>query len=251
MNLTGIILAGGRSSRLGFNKAEIKIGEIPLFINQIFKLSHFCDEILICTSEENLEILAKELKLLKKYHKHFKSLSGEIRLPAITLITDDMSFKSLSTPKESSPILGIYTGLVNSKNFYSFVAGFDMPFISYNLLSNVINITENRKSGPEGRMDIVSIKTAKGFEALCSIYSKNCINIIRKNLEEKNYKISDIFPGLNTRIITQEELESLDIDELNFFNINTSKDYEKFKNLWAETGSEDSFVSKWKEFFYR
>ena len=251
MNLTGIVLAGGKSSRLGFNKIEIKIGRIPLFINQIFKLASFCDEILVSSSEENFDILSKELKLLEKYHAYFNNFIEKIRLPAVSLLIDDIKIKSGPAFIEPGPLLGIYTGLANSKNFYSFVVGFDMPFISYNLLSNIIKIKDSQTGNQDKCKDIISINTLKGFEALCSIYSKNCIAIIKKNLKSEKYKISDIFSELDTKIITQKELEILNIDELNFFNINTVKDFEKFKNLWAGTNSEDSFVSRWKEFFYR
>jgi len=251
MDLTGIVLAGGKSRRLGFNKIEIKIGPVPLFINQIFKLAYYCDEILISTSEENFGILSKELKLLEEYRTYFDNFIEKIKLPAVSLLIDDVKIKPGQAFMEPGPLLGIYTGLENSKNFYSFVVGFDMPFISYNLLDNIIKIKDSQKSGQYKCKDIISINTLKGFEALCSIYSKNCIPIIKKNLKAKKYKISDIFSQLNTKIITQKELEILNIDELNFFNINTIKDFKKFKNLWSNTRAEDSFISKWKESFYR
>jgi molybdenum cofactor guanylyltransferase len=251
MDLTGIILAGGKSSRLGFNKIEIKIRSIPLFINQIFKLAYFCDEILVSTSEENFVILSKELKLLEKYNAYFKNLIDKIKLPTVSLIIDDIKIKSELKSSEPGPLLGIYTGLVTSKNYYSLVVGFDMPFISYNLLTNIIKIKDSQKCSCDKCRDIISINTLKGFEALCSIYSKNCTAIIKKNLKSGKNKISDIFSQLDTKIITQKELEKMNIDELNFFNINTVKDFEKFNSLWANTNSEDNFVSKWKEFFFR
>ncbi len=251
MKLTGIVLAGGKSSRLGFNKIGIKIGPVPLFINQVFKLAFFCDEILVSSSEENFSILSKELKLLEKYHAYFNNFIEKIRLPAVSLLIDDIKIKSGPAFIEPGPLLGLYTGLANSKNFYSFVAGFDMPFISYNLLSNIIKIKDSQKCSRDKCRDIISINTLKGFEALCSIYSKNCIAIIKKNLKSEKYKISDIFSELDTKIITQKELEILNIDELNFFNINTVKDFEKFKELWATANTENNFVSKWKQVFYR
>ncbi|MBE3094096.1 MAG: NTP transferase domain-containing protein, partial [Actinobacteria bacterium] len=164
MNLTGIVLAGGKSSRLGFNKIEIKIGRIPLFINQIFKLAFFCDEILVSSSEENFDILSKELKLLEKYHAYFNNFIEKIRLPAVSLLIDDIKIKSGPAFIEPGPLLGIYTGLANSKNFYSFVVGFDMPFISYNLISNIIKIKDSQKCCRDKCKDIISINTLKGFE---------------------------------------------------------------------------------------
>ncbi len=53
MDFTGILLAGGKSSRFGINKIKIEFEGIPLIADQIIKLGFFCTEVLISSSSEN------------------------------------------------------------------------------------------------------------------------------------------------------------------------------------------------------
>jgi molybdopterin-guanine dinucleotide biosynthesis protein A len=300
MEMTGIILAGGKSSRLGFNKIEIKIGGIPLFIDQIFKLSFFCNEILISTTENNYKFVKDELAGLDYYYKYFYKQCNLKRIPCIAVFKDEENLENCFhtdtdmnprvNPDAGSncrgPICGIYNGLKHAQNFYSLVLAFDMPFISYGLL-NFLKQISNICNEPA---DAYIIKTKKGFEALCGLYSKNCIELILKNIRNKNYKISDIFPLLNTKLILvdgltcefedcelkklNQDIDSLNnskIDSLNFFNINTEEDYKYFLTTWNNNSSIDTtgnyysngicskvnnnftqdFHIRWKYFFYR
>jgi molybdenum cofactor guanylyltransferase len=261
--VTGIILAGGKSSRLGFNKIEIKIDNIPLFIDQVFKLSFFCDEILISTTANNYAFIKNELAKLDYYNKFFFKVNKECIPITLAVLDEDNEC--------SGSICGIYSSLLTSKNFYSIVIAFDMPFISFNILNfftNLINCRDNNK-------DAYIIKVEKGFECLCSIYSKNCIDLIIRNINQKIFKISEIFSELNIELITLEKskcsiettksdhsdilpfnIQSYDlfkgsrIDNLNFFNINTPDNYNDFLKIWNFSKNK-SFSCKWKKKFYR
>jgi molybdopterin-guanine dinucleotide biosynthesis protein A len=146
-----------------------------------------------------------------------------------------------------------------------------MPFISFrllNFLARINNIFNNSQNKP---IDAFIIKTKKGFETLCSLYSKNCIDPILRNIRNKNYKISDIFSSLNTKLILVDEftcefnnyelknlnqdidsLNNLKIDNLNFFNINTKGDYGNFLTIWNNNHDFlKDFHIRWKYFFYR
>ncbi|MHB1346343.1 MAG: molybdenum cofactor guanylyltransferase [Candidatus Humimicrobiaceae bacterium] len=276
MGLTGILLAGGKSRRLNFNKIEVRIDKIPLFIDQIFKLSFFCDEILISASDNNYKFIKNELIRIEDYYNHYYHLCNLSKIPSVKIIKDkaqqDNSFKSMG------PISGIKNGLEYAKNLYSLVIAFDMPFISYNLLY----LLEEIRSSQRKSKDAFIIKTEKGFEALCGIYSKNCLNVIKKNIEKKIYKISEIFHNIDARFILLNKLNiktdinklyfyklnNRTIDSFNFFNINTVDDYNYFNKIWDlqifpyqgfskqvipnSTGdSTNLFCEKWKYFFYR
>jgi molybdopterin-guanine dinucleotide biosynthesis protein A len=270
--LTGIILAGGKSSRLGFNKIEIKIASIPLFIDQIFKLSFFCNEILISTTENNYNFVKDELARLNHYYKYFYKQCNLKRIPDVDIFKDEESLANSDVDSDGDlkckgPVCGIYNGIKHAQNFYSIILAFDMPFISFRLL-NFLTRINNSQNEP---VDAFIIKTEKGFEALCSLYSKNCINPILRNIRNKNYKISDIFSSLNTKLILVDEftcefdnyelknlnqdidsLNNLKIDNLNFFNINTKDDYGNFLTIWNNNHDFlKDFHIRWKYFFYR
>ncbi len=250
MEYSGIILAGGKSSRLGFNKISIDIGGIPLFIGQIFKLGIFCDEVIISCSDENHSIILRKLEKISEYSRNYSALDI-IKIPPIKTIPDSAVLDT-GINKKIGPIAGIYSGLLNAKNQDCLVIAFDMPFISYKLFKLLIS-----KSAAGGK-DAVIIKARKGIEALYGLYSKNCIKIINKNIKNKIYKIIEIFPYLEVEWISEIELKENKIDDLNYFNINTSADHERFKALWNEGVMPDGTnyigsgsAKKWEDFFYR
>ncbi len=278
MNLTGILLAGGRSVRLGMNKLRIKIGPFPLFIDQVFKLSFFCDEIILSTSIKNQAYIKEECMKIDEYFKYFyKAIRNagpvlsnsdavhetSFKLPDLKIVIDDPA-----VPSAAGPIAGIYSGIKNATNHYSFVLAFDMPFISFRLMKTLVDLLGediSLKNKPqsskavEDKYDAFIIKTSKGFEVLSGIYSKNCMNALEKNIRKKDNKISNIFAQLQVRILKDDILKSRKLDRLNFFNINRSEDYKKFMNLWdgdvlvhKQTREYvDLFLKRWVEFFFR
>jgi len=105
------------------------------------------------------------------------------------------------------------------------------------------------------KSDARIIKTEKGFEVLCGLYSKNCLGILKENIGKQKYKISDIFNYLDVEVISINKLKQNGIDSLNFFNINRLEDNHKFKNLWQNknmsSNTAASFIEKWTDFFFR
>ncbi len=185
VSITGIILAGGSSSRFGLNKLKIKVNSVPLFIDQILKLCFFCDEIIISTSTENCPFISYELNKINSYIKRYNFKKIQAANPKINfkdffirttpplnikIVSDEdtskkfgkkSSFntgdsgKSKSFRNKIGPMLGIYSGLTNATHFYSLVIASDMPFISYNLLNLLANIpgqvykkSDSSKTGP-------------------------------------------------------------------------------------------------------
>ena len=129
-----------------------------------------------------------------------------------------------------------------------------MPFISYRLLKmlyyNII-IEKNKKT------DMILIKNPEGHEALCAVYSRSCIKYIKRNLLKGIFRITDILPYIHTRLVKPDELKILKIDSLNFFNINTSAEYDSFRSRWNAVKYKNNeicsseFIKKWDSLFFR
>ncbi|MBM3700018.1 MAG: molybdenum cofactor guanylyltransferase [Actinobacteria bacterium] len=260
-NLSGIILAGGKSRRFGFNKIEVKIGKIPLFIDQVFKLSDFCNEVLIITSEKNRKFITSELSNINAYSKYYP-FSGLTGMEIAKVINDERFCSSgLLIPEQAAgPIMGLYTGLKNACGKYSIVLAFDMPFISKKLLSVLAGGLA--KEGATPGIDARIIKTVKGFEVLCGFYNASCLKYLENNIVKNRYKISEIFDYIKIEIVGQEELDENKIDSLNFFNINSVEDYYKFIDIWNNnkpqtTGNKineslnKQFIKNWERFYLR
>jgi molybdopterin-guanine dinucleotide biosynthesis protein A len=194
--MTGIILAGGKSSRLGNrNKAFIKLGKYSIIERIVSRLKEAgFEKMIIC--------------------------GCEITIENVTSVKD-------ITPHKG-PLIGLYSGLIASNSFYNFVVACDMPFLSINLIKYM--------KDKVGDADVVIPKTKKGIEPLHAIYSKNCLNIIKKKIDEEKGKFSihSIFSKLKIKYILEEEILQFSLPELAFFNINTLEDLEKAKRLVKE-----------------
>ena len=188
--MTAIILAGGKSSRFGSDKAFIEIDGIPL--------------------------IKRQLKLLKKVFKKIIIVTNQpqkYRFRNVKIAQDIL--------KNLGPLAGIYSGLMASSSFYNFVIACDMPFINKPLIRYIIDCKDN--------YDIIIPKLKQKFHPLFGVYSKNCITVIKNMLEHNRLKVSNIFPRLKTRFILTDELERLDKELISLVNINTRDDLRMVK----------------------
>lgn len=197
MDLSCIILAGGKSLRLGRNKAVEKIGKLSLLERVISTLSFFNSEIIVVTAEDS------RLPELKKY-------------PKLT-ITKDIY------PGRGS-LGGIYSGLVASHSFYNLVVACDMPFLNLDLLHYMIDISEG--------FDVVVPKVSPTiFEPLHAIYSKNCIAPLECLIRADRFIILELYPMVKVRYVDSQEIDRFDPKHSSFFNVNTEADLVKGREL--------------------
>jgi len=271
MDFTGILLAGGKSTRFGINKIRIEFEAVPLLADQIIKLGFFCTEILISSSSENSRYISQIIEKVESYKKtllnseSIKTISTsqsdnesydppgpEWKNPVIKIVIDDAETRP--DGKRIGPLAGIYSGLKEAKNKSCLVLASDMPFVSYRVLRLLIRTSE--KTGK----DAVIIRNPKGIEALCGIYSKQYIKQMRDNIRNGIYKISEVLGDPEVEWIDGTKLKEEKIDIYNFFNINTEDDIEKFELIHKKgiAGSDidpgksmGGFRDVWRSFFYR
>lgn len=188
--VTGIILAGGKSLRMGQDKAFLRFGS-RLMIKEIFaRVKEYTEEIIIIANQP------EKFSFLK-----------------VPVFPDIIA--------ERGPLGGIYTGLVKSSTFYNFVVSCDMPFLN-NVL---INYLAKRIDG----YDIIIANYNDRLQPLCAFYSQNCIEPIKIQLDEGNLRIRDLLKSVNSNIIEQNEIDQLNLDERAFLNINSLEDISLFK----------------------
>tara|TARA_B100001123_G_scaffold442296_1_gene585559 strand:+ start:381 stop:989 length:609 start_codon:yes stop_codon:yes gene_type:complete len=196
-HLSGIILAGGMSRRFGRNKAIENIANKPLLSIVCDAIKPFVNELIIVVNNKQRQ---KELSFLKN-----------------TKFTIDKY-------NNSGSLGGIYTGLLKANNEKAIIVACDMPFISPSIISLMI-------SKIKSSIDII-IPETEGFKhSTHAIYSKSCIKIIKKNLDDNNLKISNIFNMCKTKIISEKEIYDTEPNTASFFNINTEVDLTTAKSL--------------------
>lgn len=184
--MTIIILAGGKSVRMGRDKAFLKIDKIPLIERQVRLLKRYFKKIFIATNSP---------------HK-YRHLKG------VKVISDIAA--------GHGPIGGILSGLSASRDHYNFVVACDMPFINPALMKYM----RRNSSG----CDIVVPRIGKRYEPLFCIYSKDCIGRIRAFVGKKILKVSGFFPEVKVKEISREEVARFGCPEKIFMNLNTPED---------------------------
>lgn len=189
---TAVILAGGKSSRLSFDKQTIKVGDklIAHYIGDL--LSKEFKEIFINSNKPNLYDYGCPYEVL-------------------TDILPGMGPKS-----------GLLTGLQNSKESFVYFTGCDMPFV------NVKYIQYMKQLISEADEKIMAVLAHRNgfYEPLNAYYSKALIPEIISQLDNGDNKISSLYSNDNTILIEDSELELIDPEDLMFLNLNTQKDFE-------------------------
>lgn len=189
--VTSIVLAGGKSFRMGGCKAmEILHGKslLECVIEQLKLLS---SRVLIVTSQDQANLL--------------HTSEAEV-------VVDVYSGKG--------PLAGIYTGLLTSNSTYNIVVACDMPFLKVELLRYMLELSQ-------GFDAVIPRLGEEKIEPLHAVYSRSCLNTIRTELEHNRLKISYMLDNLCVRYIERVECQRFDPQLLTFFNINSLSDMEQ------------------------
>lgn len=190
MKTTAIILAGGKSSRMGTNKALLTLN----------------GKTVIEGIAESLEKTADELLIVTNTPADYKFL----HLP----MTEDKW-------KGMGPLAGIEAGLSASKTEHNLIVACDMPFISVDLGTYLLSCLEDYQAAvPEisGRL-----------HPLFAAYRKDVKGVVTKALEENQLRIRHFLHSIHVKIVKNDLLQSLGLpdEEIYFFNMNDRTEYEK------------------------
>jgi molybdopterin-guanine dinucleotide biosynthesis protein A len=191
-----IVLAGGKSLRLGYDKVLETIGNTSLLERAISRVSLLSSEVIIVTANEptNLEL---------------------VDYPKLRILCDTYPGKG--------PIGGIYTGLATSTSFYNLVVASDMPFLNQNLLHYMIQLSAN--------FDLVVPRVCNLVEPLHAVYTKKCLATMEQMIKQDKLSVNQLFHLVKTRYVEAEEIERFDPKHLSFFNINTKADLKRAREL--------------------
>jgi molybdopterin-guanine dinucleotide biosynthesis protein A len=181
---SGVILAGGLNSRFsGINKAFLRVGGVCILDRICGVFKELFEEIILVTNDP-LQYLDRDL-----------------------IITADMF------PVRSS-LTGIHAGLFCATNPHAFFAACDAPFLKKELIEMLL-------AEIEPRADVIIPETSAGFEALCAVYSKQCLKTVEQQIIQEKFKIQQFFNKVRVKKIAGKKLREKDPDLISFFNINT------------------------------
>jgi molybdopterin-guanine dinucleotide biosynthesis protein A len=191
MELSTIILTGGKNQRMGRNKA-LEILEGKSLLERVYeRVSQVSAEVIVVTSSR------------------FPDIPGAEKFRVVT-----------DTYPEKGPLGGIFTGLTASGTEKNLVVGCDMPFLNVELLRYL--------SGLSADFDAVVPMLEEGMrEPLHSVYSRRCATMVEEHLLSGRLSIHLVIDRLKVRYVTREEILRFDPELLSFFDINYQSDIER------------------------
>ncbi len=168
-----------------YNKEFIKIGNSFLVHRQIEQLLSLFKEVIVVSSNPD----------------HYKGLN-------VKVVSDILEGKT--------PIIGLHSGLVNSSNRYNYVIACDMPFINFDFINYMVNLTKGH--------DAYVAKYNNYIEPFNAVYSKDIIPKIEVFLEGKNYGFQRLVKQLDTHFINEQKVSFYQQKMDMFKNINDESD---------------------------
>ena len=186
---TGIILAGGASTRLGRDKASEPLLGRPLLQWVLDKVAQVVGEIVVVTAAgQTLPPLHTER--------------------ALRVVEDVLPAKG--------PLGGIYSGLREARHELALAVGCDMPLLSAPLLRELLRLAEG--------YHVVMPRRRGRTQALHAAYRRSCLEPMRRELDAGHLKVISFLPAVNVRYVDEDVWTRFDPEGLSFFNINTEED---------------------------
>ena len=194
-----VVLAGGQGRRLGgINKASLVVEGRRLIDRVLAAVRPLSDDILIVGH-----------------------LVTDLDDPAIRLVPDELPYRSSLT--------GVYTGLLHARRQLAVVVACDMPYLSTAALAWVAKSAQG--------CDVAVPQIGGHYEALHAAYRRSCLPVMKTALEQGRFKLIDIYPALQLRVIEERELRSFDPDLRSLINVNNPADLEKVQAPSTAAGS--------------
>jgi molybdenum cofactor guanylyltransferase len=190
---TAVVLAGGKSSRMGRPKSLLLFDGEPLIAHIVRALKRmFAETVIVAAPEQELP-----------------------DLPAI-LVRDEVAYQG--------PVGGIYYGLKAASGNFCFVTSCDVPFVNSALISHLTSQISNH--------DVVVPHWENRFQPLHAAYRTSVAPLLKEQLDRGELRPVYLFDKVRTCKIGEEEIRRFDPEGLSFLNMNTPADYEEALKRW-------------------
>jgi len=184
------ILAGGKSSRMGADKAFLDWAGRPL--------------------------LAHMVELAKSVTREVKIVGESAKFAAFAPVVEDIF-------PGCGPLSGIHAALMNSDSELNLILGVDLPFLDSGLLNYIAS--QAAESGA-----VLTVPSTRGhFEPLCAVYRKEFSGVAEKALQAGKFKIDALFQQVSLRVVDEKELAGAGHSLNAFRNLNTPEEWERAK----------------------
>jgi molybdopterin-guanine dinucleotide biosynthesis protein A len=194
---TGIVLAGGRSSRMRKPKALLVFDRDPLIVHIVATLRRLCAEVVVVAAP-----------------------GQDLPSMPVTVVRDDVAYQG--------PVGGLYYGLRASSGDVSFVTACDSAFLSAGLVSHLISRIPDH--------DVVVPHWQGRLQPLHAVYRRSVLPFLEGQLARGELRPIYLFDKVRTCRIEEDEIRRFDPEGSSFFNMNTPEDYTEALKRWGEAG---------------
>jgi molybdenum cofactor guanylyltransferase len=197
-DMTGVLLAGGQSRRMGRDKRFLLLDGRSLLERALAALEAVFPEVLVSVAEP-----VSDLAGLR--HRVVPDL-----LPG------------------AATLGGLYTGLLRASHPYVFAAACDMPFLNPAVIERLTDMVQDA--------DVLMVRLAGRLQPTHAVYSKACLPLLERMIQDRNLKIQGLVEdrGLSVRLVDAEVFQKVDPHLLSFMNVNTPADLEFARKFLAD-----------------
>ncbi len=194
IEVSGVLLAGGKSRRMGEDKRYLAVGEQTLLERGLEVLQSIFQEVLVVIAQD----------------------SPPLRIDA-RVVRDLVP--------DCGSLGGLYSGLMQATTPYIFVAACDMPFLNQAVIAQ---FTSRRATA-----DIVIAKLDGRLHPMHALFSKRCVPALEQMIRARQLKIQEIVSQSSLRVghVTEADLRTIDPSGHSFYNVNTMADLEAARSL--------------------
>jgi molybdopterin-guanine dinucleotide biosynthesis protein A len=197
--VSGVILTGGLSTRLGRDKAsEVLLGR-SLLQRVIDRLDGLVDEYVIVTAAG-------------------QALPGVEAMAPVSSVQDAY--------ERVGPLGGIYSGLSAMRGARAVTVACDMPLLQPALLSELLRLAP-------GHDAVVPVNEGGLPEPLCAVYAKTCLPAIKQRIDAGAFKVTVFFESVDVLYVEPAAWWRFDPDGLSFLNVNREQDLRRAEALIA------------------
>ena len=191
LRIAAFVLAGGKSSRMGADKAALKFHGATLLERALGIATLAADEVHICGPR------------------------GKFGPAAIEDIFPDCG-----------PLGGIHAALRSSASELNLVLAVDLPFMEADFLRFLLRQAETQPRTETGFLLAIVPRAAGGWQPLCALYRKPFAEVAEKALREKRYKIDSLFAEVPVHAVEEAEILQAGFSLGMFDNLNTREEFE-------------------------
>jgi len=196
-SVAAFIQAGGKSTRMGSDKAFLELG----------------GEILV----------SRALKLASSVTQDLRIVGDAKKFAAFGPVVEDVY-------RDRGPMGGIHAALRVSMAELNLMLAVDLPFVEPRFLQYLIS--QAQESGA-----VVTVPHAGGrWQPLCAVYRRAFLEVVEPALRAGKNKIDALFPSVETRVVDEAELIRVRFSAEMFRNLNTPEDLESAKGHFMPNG---------------